>query len=94
MASITIRNISELMLEKIRILSRSGRRSMNNELLCLIEKGLRAEEEQFAGAYTVSREAQVSIWESISGAWEDNRSTEEIIHDIYSHRTPGRQVDL
>ena len=40
MASITIRNIPESILAKVRALSKIKKRSMNNELLLLIEKGL------------------------------------------------------
>ena len=29
-----------------------------------------------------------------AGSWKDNRSTDEIIHDIESHRTKGREVNL
>lgn len=29
-----------------------------------------------------------------AGCWKDDRSTEEIIHDIESHRTKGREVNL
>lgn len=29
-----------------------------------------------------------------AGSWKDDRSTDEIIHDIESHRTMGREVNL
>ena len=29
-----------------------------------------------------------------AGCWKDDRTTEEIIHDIESHRTKGREVNL
>ena len=95
MASITIRNIPDSILSRIRTLSEVEKRSINSELLILIEKGLNNEiETKETGTIILSMESQIKMWESLSGAWEDTRSTEEIIDDIYSHRTQGRAIDL
>jgi len=95
MASITIRNIPDSILSRIRTLSEIEKRSINSELLILIEKGLSKEiESKETGTSMLSKESQIKMWESMSGTWDDNRSTEEIIEDIYSHRTKGRAVDL
>ncbi|MFZ2658298.1 MAG: hypothetical protein WAX69_25420 [Victivallales bacterium] len=40
MKSITVRNIPDEILEAVRILSAKERRSLNNEILILLEKGL------------------------------------------------------
>jgi len=40
MKSITVRNIPDEVLEAVRILSAKERRSLNNEILVLLEKGL------------------------------------------------------
>ena len=95
MASITIRNIPDSVLRRIRTLSEIEKRSINSELLILIENGLNKEiETKETGTLILSKESQIKMWESMSGTWEDIRSTEEIIEDIYSHRTKGRAVDL
>ena len=95
MASITIRNIPDSILEKIRTLSAIEKRSINNELLLIIEAGLNEEFEKKAkDENIIPKENQIKIWEKLSGKWEDDRSAEEIIEDIYAHRTPGRNVDL
>jgi plasmid stability protein len=95
MASITIRNIPDSILSRIRTLSEVEKRSINSELLILIEKGLNKEiESKETGTIMLSKESQIKMWESMSGTWDDNRSTKEIIEDIYSHRTKGRAVDL
>ncbi len=68
---------------------------MNGELLVLIDRALQAEHRspsQHANA--VPKEAQMKIWRSIAGWWEDDRSTERIIADIHEHRTLGREVNL
>jgi plasmid stability protein len=95
MASITIRNIPDSVLKRIKALSQIERRSMNSELLRLIEKGLNEEtEKKSSQANILSSEMQAKMWEELIGEWEDERSSEEIIKDIYAHRTAGRHVEL
>jgi len=96
MANLTIRNIPDSILDRIRTLSAIERRSMNSEVLVLLEQAVRSyrsstEQPTRPGP---SPDAQSDIWERLVGKWEDERSAEEIIDDIYSSRTPGRSVDL
>jgi len=95
MANITIRNIPDSILEKIRTLSTIEKRSINNELLLIIEAGLNEESERKTkNENIIPKESQIRIWEKLMGKWEDDRSAKEIIEDIYAHRTPGRNIDL
>ena len=95
MANITIRNIPDSILEKIRTLSTIEKRSINNELLLIIEVGLNEESERKTkNENIIPKESQIRIWEKLMGKWEDDRSAKEIIEDIYAHRTPGRNIDL
>jgi len=95
MANITVRNIPDSILEKIRTLSTIEKRSINNELLLIIEAGLNEESERKTkNENIIPKESQIRIWEQLMGRWEDDRSAKEIIEDIYAHRTPGRNIDL
>ena len=95
MANITIRNIPDSIMEKIRTLSTIEKRSINNELLLIIEAGLNEESERKTkNENIIPKESQIRIWEKLMGKWEDDRSAKEIIEDIYAHRTPGRNIDL
>lgn len=95
MPSITIRGLDDHVLQRIRALAQTERRSVNGELLTLIDRALQVEHaEQSRRAAAVSKETQLRMWRSIAGWWEDDRSTERIIADIYDHRTPGRDVSL
>jgi plasmid stability protein len=95
MASITIRNLPDSILEKIRTLSSIEKRSINSELILLIETGLNEETERRGKKENfISKENQIEIWNKIIGKWEDERSAEEIIEDIYKSRTSGRNVEL
>ena len=95
MKSITVRNIPDELLNRLRTLSIIEKRSLNNEILMVLEKGL-AKETEFKTNFKnhLSMETQIKIWQNLSGQWKDNRSTDEIIRDIVDSRSEGRSVDL
>lgn len=95
MPDLTIRDIPPDVLDKIKILSKTERRSINSEMLMVIEKGLKDYiEGNVLINKTISKEVQLDIWKNLSGKWEDERKTEDIINEIYEKRTEGRDVDL
>lgn len=95
MASITVRNIPDEIFEKIKTLSSIDRRSLNNEILVILERGTFTEyEEKMQKRKYLSKSTQIEIWQRLLGTWEDTRSTKDIIEDIYSHRTTGREINL
>jgi hypothetical protein len=96
MASMTVRDISDEMLDRIRLLSERERRSVNKQFLVIVEDGLRAHTAAMdCGRWTgPSASLQVALWRDMVGKWEDERSTDEIIADIRNHRTRGREVRL
>jgi len=93
MPSLTIRNITETTLEELRILSRRERRSMNNELLLVLEEGLSMKGESLERD-PVNPELQSELWAGLCGRWQDERDTDAIIADIRGHRSEGREVSL
>ena len=95
MKSITVRNLPDEMLERLKMLSVLEKRSLNNEILIVLEKGLAKESEFKTNLRNhISTETQIKIWQDLSGQWKDNRSTDEIIRDIIDSRSEGRRVDL
>ncbi len=71
------------------------KRSLNNEILLVLERGVEDElKNSFNIKRNISRESQIEIWKKLSKQWKDDRTTEEIIEDIYESRTLGREVDL
>jgi plasmid stability protein len=95
MKSITVRNIPDELLDRLRTLSVVEKRSLNNEMLIVLEKGLAKESEDKTNFKNhLSMETQIKIWQNLSGQWKDNRSTDEIIRDIVDSRSEGRSVDL
>ena len=93
MSNLTIRNIPTEMMNKIKTLSEIQKRSMNSEILFILEKGLLFENLQKSDKL-LSKDTQVKIWNKLSGKWKDKRKTSEIIDDIYSTRSKGRGLSL
>ncbi len=93
MSNLTIRNIPNNMMNKIKTLSEIQKRSMNSEILFILEKGLLFENSQKSDKL-LSKDTQVKIWNKLSGKWKDKRKTKEIIDDIYSNRSKGREFSL
>ena len=95
MPSITVRNIPIELLKRIKELSSLERRSVNNEILTILERGTYCEyEEKLQKRKFLSKETQLEIWKRLAGSWDDKRSAKEIIENIYSRRTGGREVQL
>lgn len=95
MANITIRNIPDDIFSKIKKLSDIEKRSLNNQLLVIIEQGTaKMMEIKKKEIKYIPKSIQVNLWKSISKTWKDDRSTKEIIKDIYENRTIGREIEL
>lgn len=93
--NLTIRNISSEVMEKIRTLSKLAKRSVNNEILLILEKGVQEKiESMTVHDRILTKETQINIWKKLANNWEDDRSTSEIIEDIYKNRTLGRSIEL
>jgi len=89
MPSITLKDVPEDVLVRLRRAAARARRSMNQEALVLIEGGLTAGESDEERA-----QRQLEAWRRIAGTWRSAETFEEEIEAIYSARTAGRDVDL
>ena len=91
MASITLKNLPEKTLARLRALARRERRSLNLQAISLIEDGLRR-----VPRARVSRDGttQVAAWRELGGRWRSDASARKEIDAIYQARTGGRAVEL
>ena len=95
MANLTVRNIPDELLNKIRLLSIIEKRSVNSEILMVLEKGLAKESDSVKYVRNqLSNDTQIKLWQNLCGRWKDSRSTAEIISDIIGSRSQGRRIDL
>ncbi|MDX1408114.1 MAG: Arc family DNA-binding protein, partial [Saprospiraceae bacterium] len=84
--NLTVRNIPDHVMNKLRKLAKMARRSLNNEILIRLEESV-AHEPETAVNDVIKR--QIKELRKLAGKWIDDRPTDEIIAGIYSHRTPG-----
>jgi len=95
MTNITVRNIPDEVINKIKTFSKIERRSLNNEIIVVLEKGLQEKSSLISRQKKhISIQTQIDLWENLAGLWEDDRQTKEIIKDIYEQRTKGREINL
>ena len=89
MSSITLKDVPEELLARLRAAAARERRSLNQEALVLLDGGLAAQETAEERA-----QRQVAAWRALAGAWESDRAFEDEVADLYAARTSGRDVDL
>jgi plasmid stability protein len=89
MSSITLKDVPDDLLARLRRAAARERRSLNQEALVLIEGGLAARETAEERAHR-----QVEAWRTLAGAWVSERAFDDEVADVYTARSPGRDVDL
>jgi hypothetical protein len=89
MPSITLKDVPEALLIRLRAAAAQERRSLNQEALVLIEGGLAARETAEDRALR-----QVEAWRALAGGWASDVSFEAEVADVYAARTLGRDIDL
>ena len=94
MASLTLKNVPESLIDLLRKTALTERRSATQEALFLIEEGLR---KRLGEPFSISKAhvaAQIAAWERLAGRWSSDKTVEEEVKGILAARTPGRPVDL
>ena len=96
MSNLTLRSIPDATLEKLRSRAVGNHRSINGEILAIIEVSLSGGLPQWATSSLHDNpvERQKNAVLDAAGGWKDGRSETEIIADIESHRTRGRKVAI
>jgi plasmid stability protein len=97
MASITIKDIPPVLLERLRARAARDKRSMNKEAVHLLERALfsaggiaEGESNELLGRI----EAQVEAWHRLAGRWDSDTQATREIEEIYAARSRGRSVEL
>jgi plasmid stability protein len=93
--NLTVRNIPENILKRVRIFAVRERRSMNSELLILLENGLKERIREETGMSDSGEEREVSsvpgilresLWKELAGQWKDERSIQTLVNEVYDAR--------
>ena len=95
MTSLTIKNLPESLLRRLRVLAEVDDRSLNRQVIRLLEEAVLNRETgtDLASLQELSRR-QAAAWRSLSGRWESDLSPEDEGTAIVNARTAGRPVEL
>ena len=93
MSALNIRDIPECDVEVLKRRASRNRRSLNGEMLYIIN-WVSSLGESFELPERPASPNQKDTILRLFGKWKDSRTTDEIIHDIESSRTKGREIRL
>lgn len=97
MSALTVREIPDKTIRTLKARAAYNHRSLNGEILYLFDY-IVSFGDKFS--FTISRPEDPSVTRrreavlALAGQWKDNRSDDDIIRDIESARTLGREVRL
>lgn len=94
MPSLTIKDIPEEVLAKLRARAAGDRRSMSKEAIHLLGIALSVEVESPPPRLRERGQIQVEVWRRLAGRWQSDVDTDSEIDAIYSARSGGRRVEL
>lgn len=94
MASLTLKNIPDSLLERLRARAAEDRRSVSQEMIHLLEISLDAAPGSAHRDLLATARAQAEAWDRLAGRWQSDQSADEEIRDILAARTSGRAIEL
>jgi plasmid stability protein len=94
MSSITIKDVPDRLLERLRRRAQADKRSMNREAIHLLDLALAKQSvDPGVGGKIRDVENQIQAWRRLAGQWDSYLDTAAEIEQIYAARTLGRRVD-
>lgn len=93
MVSLTIRKIPEKVLLRLRLLAASERRSLNSEILILLEDGcaqrVRLTDANQEDRLRPSISVRLQMWNQVCGMWKDSVPIASRVTEMYESRLPS-----
>ena len=94
MASVTIKDLPDDLLARLRERAAADKRSLNREVLHLLDTALSGAREADLVRHERQARDHVRLWSALAGRWQSNRDTASEIKNVYARRTKGRAVNL
>ena len=94
MASLTVKDIPGQLLARLRARAAMEKRSMNKEIIHLLDMSLSADRTHPMNYRRTLAAAQAEAWSRLGGRWISDVPVEDEIADIYSARSGGREIEL
>jgi plasmid stability protein len=93
-ASLTLKNLPDDLIEELRAAAEDDRRSLNQEAMHLLTLGLRARASPTPTAPTTDVKAQVAAWRKLAGKWASDVDRPTEASALFKRRSRGRKVNL
>jgi hypothetical protein len=90
--TITLKNVPDDLVTRLRSLASEEGRSLNEQIVHLLDSALGAGSGE--RVLITESERQAAAWRRLAGRWESQESAEEEIAKIYASRTEGRKIEL
>lgn len=95
MASLTLKNLPDALLEDLRTAAQDDRRSLNQEVMHLLTLALRARTSKSTETLpTAEARAQLAAWRKLAGKWMSDVDRDTEAAALFKARTRGRKVKL
>ena len=92
MASLTLKDIPDELLELLRQRAKQEDRSLNQQVLELLAGAVATAPSKVAVGEEIA--SQVAAWRELAGQWSSEQSVQEELDELYGARTLGREVEL
>ena len=94
MPAVMVRNLPERTMEHLKRRAKSHRRSINGEILFILDSAVQTPENPATRSY--SPEEQHRVFRELAGLWKGTDSLEDALADLREHRkqSMGRSVEL
>lgn len=93
MAALTLKNLPDDLLRELRAAADHDRRSLNQQVIHLLDAALRAAPRR-AAAPRPEVDAQVAAWRRLAGRWQSDEDRATEAKRIAGRRRSGRKVAL
>jgi plasmid stability protein len=97
MASLTLKNLPDDLIEELRAAAEDDRRSLNQEAMHLLTLALRARASPTSPTATTPAtdvQAQVAAWRKLAGKWASDVDRATEASALIKRRSRGRKVNL
>lgn len=94
MPSLTIKDIPEKLLRRVRARAAAERRSMNGAVIHLLDEALAGRPPRAADSVQARAQVRAEAWRRLAGRWRSRHSAAREIEMIYAARSRGRPVRL
>ena len=92
MASLTLKDLPDDLLEALRRAAERDRRSLSQQVIHLLASALGTRPVRSEGA-AADAEAQVAEWRKLAGSWVSDVDERTEVDELLDRRTAGRKVD-